>query len=431
MDDPASGNSFTAMLILLIVLVVLSCIFSISESSFLGINRLRLRILRNKKDRKAMRAGKLLDRKEHLINTLLVSNDIVNIFISSLITAVALKLFGQKGVGIATIVATVILLVFGEITPKTISTRCPDKIALALSGFLTFWCRLMHPVIFVVTLISRGILRLFGVKPAKKKQEYTEEEIKTFFDIGAETGALEKGGNSLMNRVFKFSDLEAQDIMIPRTKITAIPETSSYRDIIELSGRTDYTRFPVYRKSIDDIVGIVYLKDLLKFRTNTNDFSVAKVIRPPIFIPGTMKMSSVQNILSENRQSIAVVVDEYSGTDGLVTVKDISREIFRTPDETSLRGKVFAFETVENQEDFEINGSVLILDLKQALKIPLDSKINETIGGWFTEQTGRMPVPGDTCVFKGYRFIVRKVQSHRIERLQIVKLENESGEGEE
>lgn len=234
-----------------------------------------------------------------------------------------------------------------------------------------------------------------------------------------------------MNRVFKFTDLEAQDIMIPRTKITAIPVTSSYRDIIELSGRTDFTRFPVYRKSIDDIVGVVYLKDLLKFRTNTNDFTVEKVLRPPIFIPCTMKMSSVQNILSENRQSMAVVVDEYSGTDGLVTVKDISREIFRTPDETSLRGKVFAFETVENQADFEINGSVLILDLKQALKIPLESRINETIGGWFTEQTGRMPVPGDACSFKGYKFIVKKVQAHRIERLQIVKLETKDGEGEE
>jgi len=423
-----TSSSFWPLVILLVVLITLSCIFSISESSFLGINRLKLRLLRNRNDKKAVRAGKLLDRKERLINTLLVSNDLVNILISSLITAVSLELFGEKGVGIATIVATVLLLVFGEITPKTISTRCPDQIAYALSGFLTVLCYIMHPVIIIVTFISRCILRLFGIKPAKKKQTYTEEEIKTYFDIGKESGALEKNEGLMMTRVLKFSDLEAQDIMIPRTKITTVSIDASYRDVLELSGRTGFSRFPVERKSIDDIAGVLYLKDLLAYKMNPQEFSVAKVMRKPIFIPATKNMSSVQSLLVENRQTMAIVVDEYSGTDGLVASEDISREIFSRPEEKTLRGKVFQFADIENQDDFEINGSVLLLDLENALNISLKSKINETIAGWFIEQIDRMPVLDDRLEYKGYLFVVKKIQAHRIERMQIQKIQNTSEE---
>ena len=234
----------------------------------------------------------------------------------------------------------------------------------------------------------------------------------------------------MMNRVFKFTDLETQDIMIPRTKITAVPLTITYRDLLEFSERTGFTKFPVYKESIDDIVGIVYLKDLLQYKNKINDFSVSKVMRPPLFIPGTKNMSYVQKLLFEERQSMAIVVDEYSGTDGLITVEDISREIFGSQDDKTLRGRVFVFSEVENKDDFEINGSVLLLDLKNALNIPLESKINETIGGWFSEKIDRMPEVEDEVEFSGYKFIVRKIQSHRIERLQILKMnsENESGE---
>ena len=152
-------------------------------------------------------------------------------------------------------------------------------------------------------------------------------------------------------------------------------------------------------------------------------------MRPPIFILGTKKMSSVQQVLFENRQSMAIVVDEYSGTDGIVTEKDISREIFALPGDDSLRGKVFDYDTVENQLEFEINGSVLLRELKKDLNIPLESQINETIGGWFTEQINRMPKAGDTLEYSGYLFAVRKIQSHRIERILIKKIETEESNG--
>lgn len=411
------------LIIILVVLITLSMLFSISESSFLGMNKLRLRILRKNKDKRALKAGKLLDHRERLINTLLISNDLVNIFVSSILTSLALEAFGEKGVGIATLAATVLLLIFGEITPKTISTRCPDKIAYGLTPFIQVVVAIMHPVVIIVTFIARCILRLIGIKTKQKKQSYTEEDIKTFFDISSESGVIEEGENRMMSQVFKFSDLEAQDIMVPRTKIRAVSDQTSYRDIVELSQRLGFTRFPVFHKSIDDIVGIIYLKDLLGYKDKQSDFDITKVMRPPLFILGTKKMTSVQELLFSNHQSMAIIVDEYSGTDGVVTEKDIAREIFALPGDNTLRGKVFDFDVVENKADFELNGSVLLRDLQEDLRIELTSNINETIGGWFTEQINRMPEAGDQLDYQGWTFKVVKIQSHRIERMRISKRE--------
>lgn len=413
------------LIIIAAVLITLSMLFSISESSFLGMNKLRLRMKRQKKDKRALRAGKLLDKKEYLINSLLISNDIVNIFLSSIIASIALELFGESGVGYATIFATILLLIFGEITPKTISTRCPDKIAYSLSGFVSVIVFIMRPVVIVVTAIARGILRIFGIKTNKAKKSYTEEEIKSFFDISSESGIIEEDENRMMSQIFKFSDLEAQDIMVPRTKIRAVPYTARYRDIIELSQRLGFTRFPVYKSSIDDICGIIYLKDLLDYKDRQEDFNLENVMRSPLFILGTKKMSSVQQMLFENHQSMAIVVDEYSGTDGLVTEKDISREIFAMPGDNSLRGKVFDYDSVEDKNHFEINGSVLLKVISHDLHIELDSNINETIGGWFTEKLDRMPEAGDSLEAEGWKFTVKKIQSHRIERMEIEKVEVE------
>ena len=411
------------LIIILVVLITLSMLFSISESSFLGMNKLRLRILRKNKDKRALKAGKLLDHRERLINTLLISNDLVNIFVSSILTSLALEAFGEKGVGIATLAATVLLLIFGEITPKTISTRCPDKIAYGLTPFIQVVVAIMHPVVIIVTFIARCILRLIGIKTKQKQQSYTEEDIKTFFDISSESGVIEEGENRMMSQVFKFSDLEAQDIMVPRTKIRAVSDRTSYRDIVELSQRLGFTRFPVFHKSIDDIVGIIYLKDLLGYKDKQSDFDITKVMRPPLFILGTKKMTSVQELLFSNHQSMAIIVDEYSGTDGVVTEKDIAREIFALPGDNTLRGKVFDFDVVENKADFELNGSVLLRDLQEDLRIELTSNINETIGGWFTEQINRMPEAGDQLDYQGWTFKVVKIQSHRIERMRISKRE--------
>lgn len=384
-------------------------------------NKLRLMILRKERNLRAVRAGKLLEKKELLINTLLVANELVNILLSSIITAVAMTLFGNSGVGIATFVVTICLLIFGEITPKAVSTRNPDKIAYALAFFVDVVMHLLYPFVLIFTLISRIILKIRGINVDKPAQTYSEEDIKSFLDVGEEAGVLENAEKNMMSSVFKFNDLNAAEIMVPRTMIVTLSDNASYDEVIETAQRTRFSRFPIYRNSIDDIVGILYLKDLLK--TTPKEFSVKKIMRFPLFIPGTRKITSVQQVMQENRHSMAIIIDEYSGTDGLITQSDIHREIFGTAVNRTPWGGEFNIVDLEKASSFELDGATLLIDLKLHLGIALDSAVNDTLGGWIMERLDRIAVPGDRVKTDVWNFTVIKVEKRRIISVKVEKID--------
>lgn len=429
MEHGDPGQSGTAYLIILaIILIVLSMIFSASESAFLSINKLRVRSMKNRKDRRALRVWKLLSDKEKLINTLLVGNNIVNISLSSILTVIAMNLFGNAGVGIATFITTLILLVFGEISPKTLSTHNAEPIAFFFSGFILLLEYVLSPLVCIFTFITRSFLKMFKISTGKQTVSFTEEEIKTFIEVGGEQGVLEKNEKNMMRRVFKFSDLEAKDIMIPRKSIKAIPYDMKYNEIVELSERMLLSRFPVYKKDIDDIVGILYVKDLLFYKNRINEFSMEKVIRPPLFILETKKMSSIQEMLRENRQGMAVVIDEYSGTDGILTSEDLAREIFGPiTDEYKPYAKKVEV-TISNTKFAEVEGLSRLMDVNEQLGIKLTSRINETLGGYICEQLGRIPVEGNVVEKDGYRFIVTKMDDKRVAKVLIRGIKEDDGE---
>ncbi|SJZ97833.1 Hemolysin, contains CBS domains [Treponema berlinense] len=422
MDDYPSDN-LIILLLIAITCIVLSSLFSASESAFLGLNKLRVHFLREKGDKRAIRAGKLLERKEELLNMLLVGNEIVNVTLSVVLTSIFLKLFGAAGLGIATSIATVLLLIFGEITPKSLTTRYPEKSSFFLSRFVWFFFYFLRPFVIVFTSISRLFLKIFGISTKKKQATFTEEEIKTFIDVGGEEGVLENGEKNMMNRVFKFTDLNATDIMVPRCDVIGIETKASYRDIIQLSERTRISRFPVYTEDgIDNILGVLYVKDLLFFRGAKEDFSVEKLMRPPLFIPGTTKMSSIQEMMRKNKQSFAVVIDEYSGTDGILTTEDIEREIFgaiaddfqKAGDPTSVH--------IKNPDDNLLDGSARLIDLADELHLKLESRDNETIGGYICEVLGHIPVPGEFIEVGEYRFEVSSMDRLRIASVHCTKI---------
>lgn len=422
MDDYPSDN-LIILLLVAITCIVLSSLFSASESAFLGLNKLRVHFLREKGDKRAIRAGKLLERKEELLNMLLVGNEIVNVTLSVVLTSIFLKLFGAAGLGIATSIATVLLLIFGEITPKSLTTRYPEKSSFFLSRFVWFFFYFLRPFVIIFTSISRLFLRIFGISTKKKQATFTEEEIKTFIDVGGEEGVLENGEKNMMNRVFKFTDLNATDIMVPRCDVIGIETKASYRDIIQLSERTRISRFPVYAEDgIDNILGVLYVKDLLFFRGAKEDFSVEKLMRPPLFIPGTTKMSSIQEMMRKNKQSFAVVIDEYSGTDGILTTEDIEREIFgaiaddfqKAGDSTSVH--------IKNPDDNLLDGSARLIDLADELHLKLESRDNETIGGYICEVLGHIPVPGEFIEVGEYRFEVSSMDRLRIASVHCTRI---------
>ncbi|MBP5446991.1 MAG: HlyC/CorC family transporter [Treponema sp.] len=435
MNEPPSVSdiSIPALIISAAVLITLSMLFSVSESAFLSVNKLRLRVRCRAGNKRALRVAKLLKNKERMINTLLVSNDLVNVMLSAILTAFALKVFGSKAIAITTFVATLLLLLFGEITPKAVCTRHPDPIAYGLSGFVQFVVVVMRPIVLVFTAVSRFVLFLRGIKVKNEQTSFTVEDIKTFLDVSAESGIIEHGEKNLMNRVFKFKDLEAQDIMIPRKQITFVHIDDSYDKVLELSKRTLFSRFPVYRRDIDDIVGTVYIKDLLFYSGDKKSFSLRSVMRPPLFILETKNMSSTQQILRENRQTMAIVVDEYSGTEGILTKEDIAAEMFGAGiSEFSKAANVSSTIPVDSNE-FEVEGTTRLSDINEALRVNLNSDINESVGGWIMEKIGRIAEAGDKVNFEGWNFIVEKLDGFRIEKVLLVreKEEVQDSEGDE
>ena len=416
--------SINILIAISVVLVFLSMIFSAAESAFLSINKLRVRLLRNKKKRRATRVWRLLNNKDRLINTLLVGNNIVNIALSSIFTYIAIELFGNAGVGLATFVVTLVLLIFGEISPKTIATHNPEPIAFFFSGFISCLEVILYPLVYIFTKVTGLFLKVANVDVKKETVTFTEEEIKIFLEVGKEQGILEKNESSMMHKVFRFSDLSAKAIMIPRKHIIAIREDFSYSKVIEYSQRYRLSRFPIYRSSLDDITGILYVKDMLPYKMCPEKFEIKKVMRPPLFILESKNMSGIQQMLRENRQSMAVVIDEYSGTKGVLTVEDLVKEIFGT-----IEYKPFSRNSeikAKNTTSSEVDGLFRIIDINQQLELNIVSENCETIGGYICEKLGEIPSEGQSIVIGNYKFIVTKMDDKRVGKIRVIYMGKES-----
>ncbi|MFI3257182.1 MAG: hemolysin family protein [Spirochaetales bacterium] len=406
------------LLIIAGILIVLSMFFSASESAFFSVNKLRIRFLRNKKNKAAIRVGKLLDNKDKLLSTILVGNNIVNISLSSILTSIALTAFGSAGVGYATLTATILLLLFGEIAPKTLGTQHPELIAFKFSPLLLFFSAVFHPLILFFSGISRGLAKLTGASLNAQQVSFTEEEIKTLIEMGEEEGVLEESEKRMMHRVFSFTDLAAKDIMTPRTDIITIFDTATYNDVVETAQKSQLSYFPVLGKNIDDIKGVLYIKDMLSYSGDPQNFSIKKLMRPPLFILETKNMSSVQQLLKEKTQSIAIVLDEYSGTSGILTKEDIAREIFGTViDEYNALTEIP--EIIIKDSQASVSGKARLSDISEKLEINLQSEYNETIGGFIMETLDGMAHEGDYIIKDGWRFTVESVSKRRITHVHI------------
>ncbi len=404
------------------ILIILSMLFSASESAFFSVNKLRVRFLRNQKHKGAIRAGKLLDNKDRLLNTVLVGNNIVNIALSAILTSIALDFFGPAGVGYATLATTVLLLIFGEITPKTLGTQHPESIAFALSRFLVFFSLLFRPLIVIFSSFSQVLIKIFGIKSGEKQASFTEEEIKTLIEVGEEEGVVEERERHMMHRVFSFTDLAARDIMTPRTEITFVPENATYSEVLSLAQDSRLSRFPVLGKDIDDIKGVLYIKDVLSHLENKASFSVKKIMREVLYISETKNMTSIQQLFRAKTQSIAVVLDEYSGTAGILTKEDIAREIFGVVND-EYEAPLDHIHVEINKSELLVSGKTRLSEISEQFEITLDSEYHETIAGFIMEALDRIPQEGDFITHEGFSFTVKTLEKNRIGTV-LIKAEN-------
>lgn len=410
-----------AQIIIIIILLLLSAFFSSAETAFTMVNKIRIRSLIEDGNKRAITVGKIIDNSGKMLSAILIGNNIVNISASALMTSLTIRLWGSYATGIATGVMTVLVLIFGEITPKTTATIYAEKFALVYAPVVYFIMFIFTPVIFIIDKLSGVILKLIHVDANNNHNKITEEELRTFVQVSHEDGVIESNEKKIINNLFDFGDTEAKDVMIPRIDMTLADVNTGYDDIIELFRETKYTRIPIYEGNPDNVIGILNIKDLIL--SQHNDFNIRSIMRKPFFTYEHKNTSELFNVMQRSSHSISIVLDEYGSTAGMITTEDLLEEIVGEirdeydTDETDPFIKVGHY-------SYLVDGSYKLDDLNDSLNLKFTSQDNDSIGGFIIEKLDRFPDIGEQFDIDNVHFKIERASSNRIE-LVLIKLPEE------
>ncbi len=414
----------------LIILICLSAFFSSAETSMTTVNKIRIQSLAEQGDKRASILLTVIEDSGKLLSTILIGNNIVNISASSLATTITMRLFGNAAVSISTGIITLLVLIFGEITPKTMASLHAEKMALSYARIIHFLMFLLTPVIFLVNKMAKGVLTLLRVDDSVKGNTITEHELRTLVNVGHKEGVIETEERQMIYNVFDFGDSQAQDVMVPRIDVTFADVNSSYEDLIQLFREEKHTRFPVFEETTDNIIGIVNVKDLLL--TDQKDFTLRKILRDAYFTYEYKKTSELLMEMKEHSVSFAVVLDEYGATSGIVTLEDLVEEIVGDiHDEYDIEEEDDLTEILPGKEYLAL-GSARLDDLDEVLHLDIESDDYDSIGGYIIEQLDRFPEKGESVITdSGIRLVVDKVERNRIESVHIYLPETRENNNED
>ena len=410
-------SSDVTQLIILIILLILSAFFSSAETALTTVNKIRIRSLADEGNKRAKSVLKVTDDSGKMLSAILIGNNIVNLSAASLTTSLAYS-FGGSMVAIASGILTVLILLFGEITPKTTATIHSEKMSLLYAPVIHFFMKVMTPFIFVINGLSTVVLLLLRVDAKAKNTAMTETELRTIVEVSHEDGVIESDEREMINNVFDLGDAKAKDVMVPRVHVTFADINSTYAELIEIFREDKFTRLPIFEDTTDNVVGTINMKDLLLY-DNTKEFNIRDILREAYF---TYEYKSISELLVEMRQAsfnIAIVLDEYGETAGLITLEDILEEIV---------GEIHD-EYDENEEDFIqeisdreyiVEGSINLDDLNDRLELNLSSEEYDSLGGFIIEYLDRLPEKGDSITTEeGIRMVVETLDKNRIESVHL------------
>jgi len=400
--------------------VILSAFFSSAETAFTAANRLKLRHMAEEGSKSAKRTLRLIENPSKLISALLIGNNIVNIFASSLATLVAIDLYGISATGIATSILTIVIIIFGEITPKSFATQHAEKVSMMFSKPVGILMTLLTPFVIIFYSISSWIIRLFGGDISQSHPLVTEEELKTMVDVGSEEGVFEQEEKEMLHNIFDFGDLQVRDIMVQRVDITALDVDATYEEVLEIVKDEQFSRFPVYREDIDDIIGILNVKDLL-FLTEVEKqgFKLENYIREPYFAYEFKRITDLFKELKKTRTHISIILDEYGGTVGIVTIEDLLEEIVGEIDDEYDDDKETDIETIRKNE-YMVSGSYRLDELNELIGTDIESEEFDSIGGYLIGILGTFPASGEVIEADGIRFVVDEVDKNRIKKIRMI-----------
>lgn len=416
-------------IIILVVLLFLSAFFSSAETALTTVNLMKMRHLAEAGNKSAATVIKVTDNKTKMLSAILIGNNIVNLSASSLATTVAINLWGSYGAGIATGVLTFLILIFGEIMPKSMASIKANRMAMRYAGIIWGLMVVLTPIIVVINALSYAVLRIFGVDPKKDYDTITEEELRTIVDVSHESGVIEGDERKIIHNLFDFSDATAKEIMIPRIDMTMANVNWSYERLLEGYSEHKYTRIPVYENEVDNIIGFVNMKDFL-IDENREKFKMRDFIRDVHFTYEKKNTAELFDEMRSNSFGITIVLDEYGAVAGMITLEDLLEELVgEIRDEFDTYEEDDVIETSENE--YDVLGSANLEDLCNEIPLGVSSDDYDTIGGYVVGEFDHFPNLDETVITEDFHQItVTGVEKNRVTKVHI-KLnipKEESGE---
>ena len=412
--------------LIIIICIIFIALLSSCEVAFISLNRIRLRHLIEKGDINAKIAQKIRDEHDRLFSAVILSGNLFTILATSVGTAVAISLLGKDiGIVVATIVMTILTVTFGELAPKTFAVTHAEKISLTMARPIEIYIKLISPLVTVFNKLSNFIIQLFGGEVRPAPQLLTEEEMKAMIEIGEEEGTIEKEEKEMLHNVFAFGDKKVTEAMVPRTEIVAIPEEGAVADVLSLVEEEGYSRYPVIKETVDNITGVLYVKDIVRKMAKEEvplNTPIKGFVRDAYYFPESKMVTALLDDMQKNKFQIAIVVDEHGGTAGLITLEDIMEEI--------VGGLQDEFEAIEAEKEVEVldertfivTGSTGIDEINELVGIEIESEEFHTIGGFLFGLFGHLPKTGEQLRYHGLRFLILEMDGRKVEKIKISKI---------
>lgn len=404
-------------LIVIIVGVMGSAFFSSSETALTSLNVFKIRQMEENGVENSSLVRKLTDDIGKVLTSILIGNNIVNIVTTTVATIFFTDLFGPSGAIISTIVLTLTILIFGEVTPKNIASSSSEKVALKVAKPIKFFDFILKPMSFFLQAITNFLTRLLIGENAKKGDLVTEEDLKTIVDVSEEQGVINDQESEIINNVFEFGDSDVEDIMTARTNMEAIAVDMEDRDLKDFLKNCKHSRIPVYGKSIDNIIGILHMKDIVAFIAEDKALNIEEMVRPAFYVYDNMHIFDLFKSMRGENVSLAIVIDEYGGTSGIVTIEDIVEELVgEIEDEydTHLESILKI-----NDKEYLVNPSIHINDFNDYFDTDLVQIKNDSIGGFLIDKIGRIPKLGDSIEEEGIKITVVQINRYKLEMLKV------------
>lgn len=423
----AADGSIVLQIIVLLVLIFLSGFFSAAETALMSVSRLRVRSLADDGNKKAALVLDMLENhQQKMLTAILIGNNIVNLSASAMTGVMASNLFGSDGVAWATAIITLLIVVFGEVTPKTMATIRAEKIALRNASSIHALMVVFTPLIFLVNVLSGGVLRLIGVKPDESRNEPTEEDIRTMVEVSHEDGQIERDEKEMINNVFDLTDSEAREIMVPRVDVTEVDVELGYDDLLKLFAEEKFTRLPVYEEDPDHIIGILNMKDIILF-DRSKPFHIRNFLREAFYTHEHKNTYELFLEMRKARVTMSIVLDEYGGMAGIISMEDILEEIVG-----EIRDEYDQSELNEIRQigprDYIAEGSISLDDLNDTIGSHFESEDYDSIGGYLIGLLDHIPEKGEAATDEaGNQIRAIALDGTRIEKVRITLADPNEG----